>query len=324
MYPRNPDTCFAHDKPPVRRPHASRVPARAFRPGLFACVALPLAVATVGGGCWPTPKSHPIVLSAHSTSPDTVSISCDGTSHREIIEKVARHFSLRIDYPADLHGHTSIHLRDVTWRQIFKVTLAPVGYDFYERTDGVVVIRPTEEIRALPAVAAETALHHQTPVAVAAYLRRLDPILAATVVVTPNGITYSAHPQKLEKIRAEITRIDSPDVSLNRYTRPVFLPATIPEDLPVPSRSLFMPGVKLGESHTTEVFTLESVDAFLVRPYVERELTSFPGSRALPDLRVNALIVTAPESRLPRLEAIVRYLDDPRWYDETPPPAPQP
>lgn len=319
MYPRNHDTRFAHDTPPVPGPRASRVPARASRPVLFACAALLLAAATFTGGCWPTPQGHPIIISARPASPDTITVSCDGAAHREIIEEIARHFGLRIDYPADLHGHTSIHLRDVTWRQIFKVTLSPVGYDFYER-DGVIVIRPAEEIRALPPVAAEIALHHQTPAAVAAYLHRLDPVLAATVVATPTGIAYQVHPKQIEKISAEITRIDSPDVSLDKYARPARLPEALPDSLPpAPSAEAAK------QPPTTEVFVAEHIDAFFIRPYLERELIPVPATRVLPDIRINALIVTAPEPFMPRLEAIVDYLDDPRWLETAaPPPATTP
>ena len=273
---------------------------------------LALAIIAFGaalGGCdpWSAPPSHPIHLTTVAGATDTISIQCEGGDIRDITTRVALHFGLSIDLPADLHGYTSLNLRDVTWRQLFKVVLTPVGYGFYSR-EGVIVIRTAEEIRALPAVTGQRPLRHQSPAAILAYLQRLDPDLAATAVATPEGIAYHVHPARSEAIQEEIARVDSPEISLDKFLRLTRLPEILPGSLPAPP-----PAQAATDPVTTEIMMMEDIDAFLIRPFLERELKHVRHARIRPDVTINAIIVTAPEVFMPRLRAIIEYLDDPRW-----------
>lgn len=68
---------------------------------------------------------------------DTLSVDFPDEDIRNILRNVADLFELNIVVPESLQGRTSIKLRDVTWRQIFKVVLSPVGYTFVE--DGNII-----------------------------------------------------------------------------------------------------------------------------------------------------------------------------------------
>ncbi len=283
-----------------------RLPRALFRPSrpLLLVAAAGLAGLT---GCQsdPTPASARSEVAIGPT--DGISIDWQDADLRELLERVGHQFGLRLDYPPDLEGRTSIRLRDVTWRQIFKVVLSPIGYDFYE-DEGVVRIRPAEEIRALPPITLRVRLHHQSPDAVVRYLRRLDPALGALAVAEEDGVALVVHPTKAENIRAHIIRIDAPDARLGPDTPPPRLPATLPASLPPPPSD-----EALRASVTTEIFLLKHLHVFDLRSVLEMELAKSPHARVQPDVRVNLLVVTAPEAFMPRLRAIIEYLDDPRW-----------
>lgn len=68
---------------------------------------------------------------------DTLSVDFPDEEIRTVLRNVADLFELNLVIPDTLQGKTSIKLRDVTWRQIFKVVLEPVGYTFIE--DGNII-----------------------------------------------------------------------------------------------------------------------------------------------------------------------------------------
>jgi hypothetical protein len=273
----------------------------------FAHVLVLLGAALVlfpAAGCRPHASTPSLITSG---SPDTISIQNTDVALDSLLTEVARHFSLTLDLPPELHGRTSMNLRDVTWRQIFKVTLSPVGYDFYEDQSGRVVVRSNEEIRQLPPITEHFSFSHQTPAAVQAYLARFSPEIETQLL--DGRLSVTAHPQRMPALRSELHRIDQPDVSLTRYTRPIFLPATIPNIPEIPNTP-----VDRSTPLTTVVLMVEKIDAFHLAPYLRREIEGIKGACVLPDVRINALIVTSVESLEPRLSAIVTYLDDEKWH----------
>ena len=68
---------------------------------------------------------------------DTLSVDFPEEDIRGILRNVADLFELNIIIPESLQGKTSIKLRDVTWRQIFKSVLDPVAHTFIE--DGNII-----------------------------------------------------------------------------------------------------------------------------------------------------------------------------------------
>lgn len=94
---------------------------RALAPLFFLCACL---LATAGSE------------SAPSTPPDgdtdRVSVDFPNEEIRTILRNVADLYELNLVVPENLHGRTSVTMRDATWRQILRKALYPVGYDFEE------------------------------------------------------------------------------------------------------------------------------------------------------------------------------------------------
>ncbi|MDQ5978531.1 MAG: ral secretion pathway protein [Verrucomicrobiota bacterium] len=63
---------------------------------------------------------------------DTLSVDFPDEDIKTILRNVADLFELNLVVPDTLTGKTSIKLRDVTWRQIFKTVLEPVNYTYVE------------------------------------------------------------------------------------------------------------------------------------------------------------------------------------------------
>ena len=68
---------------------------------------------------------------------DTLSVDFPDEDIKTILRNVADLFELNLVVPDTLVGKTSIKLRDVSWRQIFSVVLAPVNFTYVE--DGNII-----------------------------------------------------------------------------------------------------------------------------------------------------------------------------------------
>lgn len=75
-----------------------------------------------------------------SASPDTLSVDFPDEDIRSVLRNVADLFELNIVVPDALSGRTSIKLRDVTWRQLYRVVLAPFGYTFVEEGNIIKIV----------------------------------------------------------------------------------------------------------------------------------------------------------------------------------------
>ena len=260
-------------------------------------------------GCWR--DSSPLVpLAPEAAPPQSVSIDYADADIRELLNVLAPHFHLKLDLPPDLRGRTSIKLRDVTWRQIFSVILSPLDYGFIEE-NGTVIIRTNEKIAALPPVSKTVMIRHRPPLDAAAYLNRIFRD-KATFTPTRHGLAYDVSRKMQQAVHDEILRIDAPDVVLNWFPKTPRLPAELPPLAPVESHQWAVdPGAV--DALTTRIYLFEHIDAELAAPYLKK-VASGKNDRVVFDVRNNALIVTAPESRRPQMAAIAAYLDDLRWY----------
>ncbi len=92
--------------------------------------ALPLMAQSgtpASGAATPAPSSV-----ALNEKKDLISVDFPNEEIRTILRNVADMFELNLVVPETLQGRTSIKLRNVTWRQIFREVLTPVGYTFME------------------------------------------------------------------------------------------------------------------------------------------------------------------------------------------------
>jgi type II secretory pathway component GspD/PulD (secretin) len=112
---------LAQSETPPATPPAEVAPAEAAAP-----------VATVQGA---DPVATPV-----SRDKDTLSVDFPDEDIKTILRNVADLFELNLVVPDTLTGKTSIKLRDVTWRQIFTVVLAPVGYSYIEEGNIIKIV----------------------------------------------------------------------------------------------------------------------------------------------------------------------------------------
>lgn len=115
-------------------------------------------------------------------SPDTLSVDFPDEDIRSVLRNVADLFELNIVIPDALSGRTSIKLRDVTWRQLYRVVLAPFGYTFVE--EGNIVKIVSQESLLLEPFTTQTLVMDNVPAAsVDGVLRQmLSPARPATEI----------------------------------------------------------------------------------------------------------------------------------------------
>lgn len=80
---------------------------------------------------------------------DTISIDFPDEEIRTIIRNVADLYQLNVIIPDSLTGRTSVRLRNVTWRQLFKTVLAPAGY-YYQEDGNIITIHQVDIPMSLP------------------------------------------------------------------------------------------------------------------------------------------------------------------------------
>jgi len=87
-------------------------------------------------GAAPAPAAA-VTPAAVNREKDTLSVDFPDEDIKTILRNVADLFELNLVVPDTLVGKTSIKLRDVSWRQIFSVVLAPVNFSYIE--DGNII-----------------------------------------------------------------------------------------------------------------------------------------------------------------------------------------
>ncbi len=159
----------------------------------------------------PVAEVAPVVPAAPaSAATDTLSVDFPDEDIRNILRNVADLFELNIVMPDTLVGRTSIKLRDVTWRQIFKVVLAPVGYTFIE--DGNIIKIVTNESLAQEPLG--------TDIFILNYARAEEILPSVTALVDTasggrvlldkriNALIISERPSKLARIAPVLKNLD--------------------------------------------------------------------------------------------------------------------
>ncbi|MEI6106665.1 MAG: secretin N-terminal domain-containing protein, partial [Opitutae bacterium] len=105
----------------------------------------PAAAATPPAAAAPAAPAVTVEGSAPVAAPvtrdkDTLSVDFPDEDIKTILRNVADLFELNLVVPDTLVGKTSIKLRDVSWRQIFKVVLSPVGYTYIEEGNIIKIV----------------------------------------------------------------------------------------------------------------------------------------------------------------------------------------
>lgn len=150
------------------------------------------------------------VKSSVARGKDTLSVDFPDEEIRTVLRNVADLFELNLVIPDTLQGKTSIKLRDVTWRQIFKVVLEPVGYTFIE--DGNIIKIVTNESLNLEPLSTDVfVLNYARAADVKPSLDALvDSKVGGKIVVDArsNALVVTERASAIQRIRPIITNLD--------------------------------------------------------------------------------------------------------------------
>jgi type II secretory pathway component GspD/PulD (secretin) len=181
----------------------SETPAAAAPATPAAAPAEPAApVATVQGA---EPTGAPV-----SRDKDTLSVDFPDEDIKTILRNVADLFELNLVVPDTLTGKTSIKLRDVTWRQIFQVVLAPVGYTYVE--DGSIIKIVSNELLQLePGTTEVFILNNAKAMDIKPTIDGLiDAATGGKIVIDArsNALVITERPSRMGRIRSIIEQLD--------------------------------------------------------------------------------------------------------------------
>lgn len=156
----------------------------------------------------PAAEAHP--ATAAGRDKDTLSVDFPDEDIKTILRNVADLFELNLVVPDTLTGKTSIKLRDVTWRQIFKVVLTPVGYSYVEEGN-IIKIVSNESLQQEP-VATEVFILNN---AKAADIKpTIDGLVDAAgggkilIDARSNALVVTERPSRMARVRSIIEQLD--------------------------------------------------------------------------------------------------------------------
>jgi type II secretory pathway component GspD/PulD (secretin) len=148
--------------------------------------------------------------SSVSRDKDTLSVDFPDEDIKTILRNVADLFELNLVVPETLTGKTSIKLRDVTWRQIFQVVLAPVGYTYIEEGN-IIKIVSNELLQQEPAATEVFILNNAKASDIKPTIDGLvDAATGGKIVIDArsNALVITERPSRMGRIRNIIEQLD--------------------------------------------------------------------------------------------------------------------
>lgn len=158
-----------------------------------------------------TPAPTPSTVSL-SEKKDLISVDFPNEEIRTILRNVADMFELNLVVPETLQGRTSIKLRNVTWRQIFREVLQPVGYTYME-DQNIIRVVSQDALAQEPNVTEVYILNY-------AEAGKILPTISSMVDTTEavkgriqidqrnNALVITERPSRQEKIKEIIVKLD--------------------------------------------------------------------------------------------------------------------
>jgi len=158
-----------------------------------------------------TPSPTPTTVSL-SEKKDLISVDFPNEEIRTILRNVADMFELNLVVPETLQGRTSIKLRNVTWRQIFREVLQPVGYTYME-DQNIIRVVSQDALAQEPNVTEVYILNY-------AEAGKILPTISSMVDTTEavkgriqidqrnNALVITERPSRQEKIKEIIVKLD--------------------------------------------------------------------------------------------------------------------
>ena len=174
--------------------------------------ALPLMAqtgASASGAATPAPTTV-----ALSEKKDLISVDFPNEEVRTILRNVADMFELNLVVPETLQGRTSIKLRNVTWRQIFREVLTPVGYTFMEDENIIRVV--SQDVLAQEPNVTEVYILNYAEAAkilptISGMVETGEPVKGRVQIdQRNNALVVTERPSRQEKIKPIIEKLDVP------------------------------------------------------------------------------------------------------------------
>jgi type IV pilus assembly protein PilQ len=155
-------------------------------------------------------ETHAEAKPAVAKGKDTLSVDFPDEEIRTVLRNVADLFELNLVIPDTLQGKTSVKLRDVTWRQIFRVVLEPVGYTFIEDANIIKVVT-VESLNMEPVATEVFILNYARAADVKPSVEAMvDAKVGGKIVVDSrsNALVLSERPSAIQRIRPIILNLD--------------------------------------------------------------------------------------------------------------------
>ena len=145
-----------------------------------------------------------------SRDKDTLSVDFPDEDIKTILRNVSDLFELNLVVPDTLTGKTSIKLRDVTWRQIFQVVLAPAGYTYIEEGNIIKVVS-NELLQQEPGTTEVFVLNNAKAADIKPTIDGLvDAATGGKIVIDArsNALVITERPSRMGRIRTIIDKLD--------------------------------------------------------------------------------------------------------------------
>jgi type IV pilus assembly protein PilQ len=194
---------FAQSETAPAKPAETAAPAPAVAaPAAPAAPTAAAPAATVQGA---EPTAAPV-----TRDKDTLSVDFPDEDIKTILRNVADLFELNLVVPDTLTGKTSIKLRDVTWEQIFKVVLSPVGYT-YVKDGNIIKIVSNELLQQEPGSTEVFILNNAKAADIKPTIDGLvDAATGGKIVIDArsNALVITERPSRMQRIRTVIDQLD--------------------------------------------------------------------------------------------------------------------
>ena len=148
--------------------------------------------------------------SVSMTEEETISVDFPDEEVRTILRNVADLFDLNVVIPDTLQGRTSVKLRNITWRQVFEITLEPLGFTYTEDRN-IIRIRSLVDLTSEPVDTRVFILNYAGAEAIQG---SISPLIDTAnggkiqVDVRSNALVITERPSRMNKIQEIIEKLD--------------------------------------------------------------------------------------------------------------------
>ena len=179
---------------------------------------------------------------------ETISVDFPDEEVRTILRNVADLFDLNVVIPDTLQGRTSVKLRNITWRQVFEITLEPLGFTYTEDRN-IIRIRSLVDLTSEPVDTRVFILNYAGAEAIQG---SISPLIDTAnggkiqVDVRSNALVITERPSRMNKIQEIIERLDKATEQVMIETKFIEVENTDQKDIGVNWSSLAGYGVSAG------------------------------------------------------------------------------